>query len=134
MRSAIAEERQKSEGGGPDRWDLKYAPGGLIDLEFIAQHLQLVHAAAHPDILDTSTARVLDKAWRLGVLPAEQADVLVEGFGLARRILAAAPFAALDSHEISPGPGISSREDIEAQLKEIGAFETQCRKRLGSRA
>ena len=29
-----------------------------------------------PDILDTSTARVLDKAWRLGVLPAEDADVL----------------------------------------------------------
>ena len=29
-----------------------------------------------PEILDTSTARVLDKAWRLGVLPAEDADVL----------------------------------------------------------
>ena len=26
--------------------------GGLVDLEFIAQHLQLVHAAAHPDILE----------------------------------------------------------------------------------
>ena len=58
------------------RWDLKYAAGGLIDLEFIAQYLQLVHAAEHPEILDTSTARVLDKAWRLGVLPAEEADVL----------------------------------------------------------
>ena len=40
------------------------------------RHLQLVHAAAHPDILDTATARVLDKAWRLGLLPAEEADVL----------------------------------------------------------
>ena len=29
-----------------------------------------------PDILDTSTARVLDKAWRLGVLPLEDAEVL----------------------------------------------------------
>jgi len=71
MRGAIAQEK-----GGDDRWDLKYATGGLVDLEFIAQHLQLVHAAAHPDILDTSTARVLDKAWRLGLLPAEDADVL----------------------------------------------------------
>ncbi len=50
------------------RWDLKYAAGGLIDLEFIAQYLQLVHAADRPDILDTSTARVLEKAARLGVL------------------------------------------------------------------
>ena len=71
MRGAIAKE--KGEGA---RWDLKYAAGGLIDLEFIAQYLQLVHTAAHPDILDTSTARVLDKAWRLGLISAEDADVL----------------------------------------------------------
>ena len=58
------------------RWDLKYAAGGLVDLEFIAQYLQLVHAAEHPEILDTSTARVLDKAWRLGLLSAEDAEVL----------------------------------------------------------
>jgi glutamate-ammonia-ligase adenylyltransferase len=35
-----------------------------------------VHAASSPDILDTSTARVLDKAWRLGILSTEQAEVL----------------------------------------------------------
>ena len=35
-----------------------------------------VHAAKTPEILDTSTARVLDKAWRLGLLPAEEAEVL----------------------------------------------------------
>ncbi len=28
---------------------------------------------------------------------------------------------------------MQQREDIETQLKEIGAFETQCRKRLGNR-
>jgi [glutamine synthetase] adenylyltransferase / [glutamine synthetase]-adenylyl-L-tyrosine phosphorylase len=71
MRQAIAKEK-----GDGERWDLKYAAGGLIDLEFIAQYLQLVHAAEKPEILDTATARVLDKAWRLGLLPAEDADVL----------------------------------------------------------
>jgi len=71
MRQAIAKEK-----GEDARWDLKYAAGGLVDLEFIAQYLQLVHAAQQPDILDTSTARVLDKAWRLGLLSAEEADVL----------------------------------------------------------
>ena len=50
--------------------------GGLVDLEFVAQYLQLVYAAKFPDILDTSTARVLDKAWRLGVLATEDAEVL----------------------------------------------------------
>src|SRR6478609_318076 len=71
MRQAIAKERAEDA-----RWDLKYAAGGLVDLEFIAQYLQLVHAAHQPEILDTSTARVLDKAWRLGLLSAEEADVL----------------------------------------------------------
>jgi glutamate-ammonia-ligase adenylyltransferase len=71
MRGAIASEKS-----GRDRWDLKYAAGGLIDLEFIAQYLQLVHASAVPDILDTSTARVLDKAWQLKVLPVEEAEIL----------------------------------------------------------
>ena len=57
MRTAIAKEK-----GDSARWDLKYVAGGLIDIEFIAQYLQLVHAHRLPDILDTSTARVLDKA------------------------------------------------------------------------
>jgi glutamate-ammonia-ligase adenylyltransferase len=71
MRRAIAVENPDDQ-----RWDLKYAAGGLIDLEFIAQYLQLVHAATLPDILDTSTAGVLDNAARLGVLSVEDAEVL----------------------------------------------------------
>ena len=71
MRGAIAKEK-----GDSDRWDLKYAAGGLVDIEFIAQYLQLVHVERLPDILDTSTARVLDKAWRLRVLAVEDAEIL----------------------------------------------------------
>jgi glutamate-ammonia-ligase adenylyltransferase len=71
MRAAIAAEKSDKE-----RWDLKYAAGGLVDLEFIAQYLQLVHAAEKPEILDSSTARVLEKASRLGLLSREDAEVL----------------------------------------------------------
>jgi len=71
MRGAIAKEK-----GDADRWDIKHVAGGLIDLEFIAQYLQLVHAHDTPDILDTSTARVLDKAWSLRILSAEDAEIL----------------------------------------------------------
>jgi glutamate-ammonia-ligase adenylyltransferase len=71
MRQAIASEK-----GDKEKWDLKYVAGGLIDIEFIAQYLQLVHAAEKPEILDTSTARVLDKAWRAGLLSTQDAEVL----------------------------------------------------------
>jgi len=71
MRQAIAQEK-----GDSDRWNLKYAAGGLVDIEFIVQYLQLVYAQSHPEILDTSTARALDKAWRAGLIPISEADVL----------------------------------------------------------
>src|SRR5262249_29392587 len=71
MRTAIAKEK-----GDRDRWDLKYVAGGLIDIEFIAQYLQLIHAHRVPGILDTSTARVLDKARSLRVLAVEDAEIL----------------------------------------------------------
>ena len=57
-------------------WDLKYAAGGMVDIDFIAQYLQLVHAADKPDILDVSTLHVLDSAARLGMLPPSSAEIL----------------------------------------------------------
>jgi glutamate-ammonia-ligase adenylyltransferase len=71
MRRAIAEEK-----GEKDVWDLKYAAGGTVDIDFIAQYLQLVHAAKKPDILNVSTSAVLDNAAKLGVLPQSEAEVL----------------------------------------------------------
>jgi glutamate-ammonia-ligase adenylyltransferase len=71
MRRAVALEK-----GEDDIWDLKYAAGGLVDIDFIAQYLQLVHAADKPDILDVSTLHVLDNAARLGVLPQSSAEIL----------------------------------------------------------
>ena len=71
MRAAIAREK-----GDADPWDLKYAAGALVDIEFIAQYLQLAHAAENPDILDPSTAPTLEKAERFGVLKPEDAAVL----------------------------------------------------------
>ena len=44
MRERIAKEK-----GTEDIWDLKQVRGGLVDVEFIAQYLQLVHAGKHPE-------------------------------------------------------------------------------------
>jgi [glutamine synthetase] adenylyltransferase / [glutamine synthetase]-adenylyl-L-tyrosine phosphorylase len=93
MRGAIAAEK-----GDAAHWDLKYAAGGLVDLEFIGQYLELVHAGAVPDILDTATAAVLEKAGRLGILSVEDAEVLRPAARLYQdlvqilRLCVAAPF------------------------------------------
>ncbi len=71
MRRAIALEK-----GEDDIWDLKYAAGGVVDIEFIAQYLQLVHAAETPEILNVSTSQVLENAARLGILSQSTMEVL----------------------------------------------------------
>ncbi len=100
MRRAIAVEK-----GDAERWDLKYAAGGLIDIEFIAQFLQLVHAAEVPDILDTATAAVLDNAVRLGLLATEDAEALRPAVRLYQdlsQILRLALTAPFDPKTVSP--------------------------------
>ena len=77
MRALIAREK-----GDSDVWDLKLAAGGLIDIEFIAQYLQLSFAHAHPAILDVSTRKVVEEAGRAGLITPEQAEVLVDAHRL----------------------------------------------------
>ncbi len=69
-------KRLSSEKGDGNPWDIKFAAGGLIDLEFIAQYLQLVHAHEHPGLLSTSTATVLRNAFEAGLLSDDQWEVL----------------------------------------------------------
>lgn len=71
MRGLIAKDK-----GEENRWDLKYAAGGLVDIEFIAQYLSLVHAYEKPEILDANTIRALEKAQALGALSVADGELL----------------------------------------------------------
>jgi len=72
MRAKIAEEK-----GTSDIWDLKQVRGGLVDLEFLTQFLQIVSAAEHPDVLDQNTEMALTKLSAAGVLSAGEAEILI---------------------------------------------------------
>ena len=77
MRALIAREK-----GDSDAWDLKLAAGGLLDIEFVAQYLQLAFAHKHPEILDVSTRKVVELAGHAGLITAEQAEVLIDAHKL----------------------------------------------------
>jgi [glutamine synthetase] adenylyltransferase / [glutamine synthetase]-adenylyl-L-tyrosine phosphorylase len=77
MRALIAKEK-----GDSDVWDLKLAAGGLIDIEFIAQYLQLAFAHKDPAILDVSTRKVMEEAGHAGLITGEQAEVLIDAHRL----------------------------------------------------
>jgi glutamate-ammonia-ligase adenylyltransferase len=72
MRERIAKEK-----GTDDFWDLKQVRGGLVDLEFIAQYLQLISAATHPSVLDQNTVEAYRKLRDAGVLSPAHAEVLI---------------------------------------------------------
>lgn len=59
-------------------WDAKHVRGGLVDIEFICQYLQLSHAHRHPNVLSTNTAAVLRNCQQAGVLEAETAKTLLD--------------------------------------------------------
>ncbi|HET9019419.1 MAG TPA: glutamine-synthetase adenylyltransferase, partial [Acetobacteraceae bacterium] len=58
-------------------WDVKHRAGGGMEVELLAQALQLVHAPAHPDLPDPSTRVALTRLGAAGLLPAADAALLV---------------------------------------------------------
>ena len=101
MRQAIADERDDTV-----RWDIKNAKGGLIDIEFLAQYFSLVYAEQHPDILDTQTARVIEKVRKASLLEKADGELLGEAVTLyhnltqIRRLCVSGPF---DPAKSTPG-------------------------------
>lgn len=63
MRKRIARDRPQIS-----KWDAKNIRGGLVDIEFIVQYLQLLHAHDYPKILSPNTDMALTKLMEYGLL------------------------------------------------------------------
>ena len=77
MRAMIEKEK-----GTGDIWQTKTYNGGLVDVEFIAQFLQIAHAAENAGVLDQNTANALQKLIAAGFLSAADGDALLKASGL----------------------------------------------------
>ncbi len=81
MRRLVAKE--KGEGNG---LDLKYAAGGQIDLDFLAQYLCLRHAHRAPMLLKVAPADILASAGALGLLAPDKTESLLAAHRLYAHI------------------------------------------------
>jgi [glutamine synthetase] adenylyltransferase / [glutamine synthetase]-adenylyl-L-tyrosine phosphorylase len=70
----------------PPFWEAKQRPGGLVDIEFIAQYLQLRHAPDHPGVLRQNTVAALQALAGAGVLGAADAAALISAMHLWQRV------------------------------------------------
>ncbi len=78
MRARIAEQ------SGPE--DLKRGEGGVLDVEFAVQTLQLRHASTDPRILRRNTLAGLRIARQLGFLAPRQHEALLAAYGFLRKL------------------------------------------------
>src|SRR5262245_63907336 len=81
MRTRIEKEK-----GTRDPWELKQVRGGLVDLEFIAQYLQLAHAGMHPHVLSQNTAAALARLDEAGLLVPAAAEALLAAVRLLNNL------------------------------------------------
>jgi glutamate-ammonia-ligase adenylyltransferase len=72
MRARIAAHK-----GAKSIWDIKQARGGLVDVEFIAQCLQLLNAGHEPSVLRQNTAEALSALRDAGALTPDAASALI---------------------------------------------------------
>ncbi|MFA7534928.1 MAG: bifunctional [glutamate--ammonia ligase]-adenylyl-L-tyrosine phosphorylase/[glutamate--ammonia-ligase] adenylyltransferase [Desulfuromonadales bacterium] len=79
MESEIA--RESSEG-----FNIKTGRGGLVDVEFLSQYLQLLHGAEHPRLQASNTLKILAALRDAGLLAAADFTVLDNGYRFLRRV------------------------------------------------
>ncbi|MGH7368001.1 MAG: hypothetical protein ACREK9_16460, partial [Candidatus Rokuibacteriota bacterium] len=70
----------------PGRFHVKFGRGGLVDVEFITQALQMRHGARHPGLRRANTLHAIRGIAAAGLLPAAECATLAEQYRFLRRV------------------------------------------------
>lgn len=79
MENEIAREK-------PGRYNLKTGRGGLVDVEFAVQYLQLVHGVNHPNLRTSNTISALRALAAEGIVEASLAESLERSYLFLRKV------------------------------------------------
>ena len=112
---ARVEAERLPRGADPAR-HLKLGRGGLSDVEWLVQLLQLQHAERHPELRTTSTVPALEAAASLGLIGGDDAGLLLKAWRLTSRIRSANVIWTGRASDLLP----SSRRDLEAVARWCG--------------
>ncbi|WOB08814.1 bifunctional [glutamate--ammonia ligase]-adenylyl-L-tyrosine phosphorylase/[glutamate--ammonia-ligase] adenylyltransferase [Piscinibacter gummiphilus] len=83
----VREEAQRRAAGRPERAnDVKLSRGGIREIEFIVQLLQVVRGGQFPEMRTRSTLKALDKLAAGGLMKPESAKRLAEAYVFLRRV------------------------------------------------
>ncbi|MBF0497807.1 MAG: bifunctional [glutamate--ammonia ligase]-adenylyl-L-tyrosine phosphorylase/[glutamate--ammonia-ligase] adenylyltransferase [Deltaproteobacteria bacterium] len=83
MRDRIRQQRRK---GDPKAIHLKLDPGGLLDVEFAVQCLQLKHGKDAPQVLTPNTVAAIDQLEQSGIMGLDQAESMRNGYVFLKQL------------------------------------------------
>lgn len=93
-------------GENDSRFNLKKGRGGLVDIEFLTQMLQLAHGHRLPKLRQRATLDALTALGEAKILPARQSQLLADGYLFLRRLdhrLRLERDQSIDAFDAEPG-------------------------------
>jgi len=82
MRKRIVRERSKESSG----YDIKLGPGGIKEIEFVVQYLQLKHCADIPDLVLHNTVAAIKRLAQYAILDRDTEEYLLNAYKFQRTV------------------------------------------------
>jgi len=82
MRKRIIREVSRETAG----YDIKNGPGGIKEIEFLVQYLQLKHVPELPDLIIQNTETAIKQLTKSGILDSDPSDLLSDAYAFLRTV------------------------------------------------
>ena len=82
----LKDQFEQAHGAGDDGFDVKLDAGGIREVEFVAQAMQLLHGAGIPQLRTRSTLEAIGQLAEVGLLEGDRADTLARDYLTLRRL------------------------------------------------
>lgn len=92
--------RQLRELVRPGETNVKYGAGGIVDIEYAVQYLQIQYGSEKPALRGTNTLEALDRLSELGILPPEEYRQLRSGYLFLRNVIDALRIVRGDASDL----------------------------------
>lgn len=111
-------ERQVRQLVSTGEFNAKLSPGGLVDIEYLIQALQITHGSRHPSLRVTNTRLAMDEMRRVGVLSDSDQRALREAYGFFRRLIDALRMVRGDARDLTVSS--SPNDDVQFLARRLG--------------
>ncbi|WP_010581798.1 [protein-PII] uridylyltransferase family protein [Schlesneria paludicola] len=111
-------ERQIRQLVSAGEFNAKLSPGGLVDIEYLVQALQITHGSRHESLRVTNTCIAMDEMRRVGVLSELDHRALRDAYGFFRKLIDALRMVRGDARDLTVSANIG--DDFQFLARRLG--------------